>query len=89
MVKCISLEEVRKPMLLQLFEFCKNNQINIELDMMNNEDYLTQLILDPTSLNLKRRVNINHPKLGELFQICRNISFGLHSFRMKKINKSS
>ena len=48
---------------------------------------LTQFILDPTSFNLKNRVNISDPIAQEIFEISRNMCNYIHSERMRQLDR--
>jgi hypothetical protein len=55
----------------------------------DNPETLTQFILDPTSINLKKRVNISDPITHDLFKISSDMWNYVHSERMKQLNELS
>ena len=85
--RCHVLKEPREKMLKTLSEFCHFNEYLFFNEIMNNEEELTQFILDPTSMNLSYRININDKKLPQLMYICRNFCNSLHNTRMKKMKE--
>ena len=60
-------------------------------DILNhpNNAHLTQLILDPTSLNLPIAVRINpaHPALFLVLTECRNVCYAIHKDRTRQLRK--
>ena len=54
------------------------------INLLSNGD-LTNFILDPSSLNLKKRVSINHPVLPSLFKLSRDFCYKIDSNRGKII----
>ena len=71
-------------MLNEMKELCFNFQ---EILDDTNPETLTQLILDPTSFNLKKRVSTSDPILMEIFKLSRDICNHVHLKRMKMLNK--
>ena len=68
----------------------KINYLNFE-DIIGegNPETLTQFILDPTSFNLKIRVNISDPTAQEIFKISRDMCNSIHSERVRQLGKLS
>ena len=62
---------------------------NNEILLSPNHTHLTQLILDPTSLNLPMTIRINpdHLQLHHLLSVCRNLCFALHKDRTRQLNQ--
>ena len=56
-------------------------------DIIGDSDELTQFILNPTSLNLHRRINVNDPMLNLFFQTSRDICFSINERRLKLLKK--
>lgn len=52
-----------------------------------NHTHMTQLILDPTSLNLPMSIRISpdHPALHKVLSVCRNLCFAIHKERTRKL----
>ena len=54
-----------------------------------NQTHLTQLILDPTSLNLPMSIRINpdHPALHPVLAVCRNLCYAIHQDRTRQLSQ--
>ena len=52
-----------------------------------NHTHMTQLILDPTSLNLPQtiRFSSDHPAVQQVRAVCRNICFAIHKDRTRQL----
>ena len=70
-------------LLNKISKFFPNNPI---LDLPN-QTHLTQLILDPTSLNLPPTIRISpgHPALPLILTTCRSLCFAVHKDRTKQL----
>ena len=70
---CGAYSDVRNRILQEFSYLCTKSQSGILFsELLNDSEGLCQFILDPTSLNLKRRVNLNDPMLGSFFQLSRD-----------------
>ena len=85
---CEALSEPRQRILSQILTLCQSNSINIE-HILEDKEQLTQFILDPSSMNLPVRININDPILAPLFMLSRDLCYALHKLRMKKIKETT
>ena len=85
---CEALQLTRQKVFNDIFTFCKQNYIPIEIYLDNSEQF-TQFILDPSSINLPIRVNTNDPILPDLFRLCRNFCNAIHTERIRKLKKLS
>ena len=63
-------------------------QLNINL-IIQNPEYFTQFILDPTSFNLESeyRVHRDDPIVEMLFKLSRDMCYAIHTARMKKLKE--
>ena len=54
-----------------------------------NQTHLTQLILDPTLLNLPMTIRISpdHPALPEILAVCRNLCYAVHKDRTRQLKQ--
>ena len=68
----------------QLLLLCKNTRLNLTTITENSEIY-TQFILDPTSFNLKHRIHVNDPIVEPMFGLCRDLSYGIHTERIRQM----
>ena len=81
---CSGMAQTRNNILNSMKKVCRESGVNIHIDSLSNTE-LTQFILDPSSLNLKKRVNINHPILPTLFQLSRDFCYKIDRDRLKKL----
>ena len=80
---CPSLSITRERVLSQISALCKLTQIPIQFEYyVKNEELLTQFILDPSSMNLKFRVNIRDPLLSQFFCLSRDLCYLLDKERL-------
>ena len=86
LVQCLFYNNVRSKILSEMKEFCHSIHFYEINDIMTNQDTLTQFILDPSSMNLKKRININDENLPKLFTISRNLCNSIHQARLKKLS---
>ena len=56
---------------------------------LQNSEQLTQLVLDPTSLNLPLNVRVSpdHPFLPTILPMCRNYCFTIHKHRSRLLKE--
>ena len=61
----------RETILNDIKQLCLTSISGLDFSsIIGNCEYLTQLILDPTSLNLAQRIHISDPCLPDLFKLC-------------------
>ena len=83
---CEPLSEPRNRILSEIITFCQSINFNIEL-YLTDPVKLTQLILDPVSMNLPVIVNINDPSLDYFFKLSRDFCYSIHKLRMKLLKE--
>ena len=87
LTRCRATTETRTRILPELLNtismHCPNNDILVH----PNNTHLTQLILDPTSLNLPMTIRISpgHPALPQVLTVCRNLCFAIHKDRTRQL----
>ena len=88
LTECNGYRKIRERIFLEYTEACKStrSRVNFE-DYLINDQLLTQFILDPTSLNLEKRVHMNDPTLNELFRISRDYCYAINSLRINEYKK--
>ena len=86
--QCSAYNSIRDRIFLEFSEVCKftKNSINFE-NLKSDESVLTQFILDPTSFNLKNRVNIGDPAVPALFKLSRDLCTAIHAERTRKLRE--
>ena len=58
--------------------------LKIEIETFSPKE-LTQFLLDPSSLNLRKRVSIGHPVLPNLFQLSRDFCYKIDRCRQNTV----
>ena len=82
---CSAYSDTRLRILEELANLCKLSISNVDFsDILKSSDNLCQFILDPTSMNLSRRVNMNDPLLGTFFKISRDICSSISEQRLNR-----
>ena len=85
---CSAYNIQRKKILKEIEEMCDLTLGNINLgEIKGDPNKLTQFILDPTSFNLQKRVNISDPIVPSLFKLSRNFCNYIHTERTRKLNE--
>ena len=59
--------------------------LNIEIRNLSHPE-ITQFLIDPSSLNLKKRVSLQHPCLPKLFQVSRDFCYFIDKSRTKSMS---
>ena len=85
---CDAYAEIRSRILK---EYCDlSQQINYPFEMiLNNPESLCQFILDPSSLNLMKRLQTNNVKIPEFYRLSRDFCYAVHSRRMNLLESIS
>ena len=77
------MKDQRNKLLEDLENLCTLTQNNINLEeFKHNEKVLCQFILDPSSLNLSKRVSAQDPILPDLYKLSRDICYTLDKTRI-------
>ena len=79
---CLAFQDIRVKILQEIRHICENIQYLDTPYIFQDEEVLTQFILDPASMNLKSRVNINDPLLPDLFRKSRNLCYSIAEKRL-------
>ena len=85
---CEALSEPRKRILKGIEHLCQYNGFIIQ-EYYQNPEAMTQFILDPSSMNLPKRIHINDPILPDLFKLSRDFYNAIHKLRMKLIQNKN
>ena len=83
---------VKRTTFLEEIEAICSTSVNFdksEIFSNGSPEIITQFILDPTSFNLTKRVNISDPIAQQLFKISRDMCNYLHTERMRQLNELS
>ena len=90
-VKCSALSEVRNRIMPDLLNKMVEVEPNCQLLNDPNSRYLTQFILDCTSINLPTpyRISGENPRVQEIFKLCRDWCYGISSERTRQLKQNS
>ena len=83
LISCFELNDKRQKILSEILQLCSNIEYLDIHSVTENEDTLTQFILDPSSPNLESRVNINDPILPDIIRKSRNLCYVVSKRRME------
>ena len=89
LTRCRGTADTRTRILPDLLNTLSHDFPGNDLLFHQNHDHLTQLILDPTSMNLPLniRVSPDHPALPRLLHVCRRLCYNLHKDRTRKLKQ--
>ena len=88
LTRCRGTADTRNLAVPELLNTLASHFPNNSILSSPNQTHLTQLILDPTSLNLPVTIRIDpaHPALTLVLTMCRNMCYAIHKDRIRKIN---
>ena len=81
---CESYSDIRNNYMPKFQNILISTTLNFQ-ELCTNAEEFCQFILDPTSMNLKQRININDPILPEIFKISRNLCHNIHLKRLEDL----
>ena len=89
LTRCRGTLETRSRVIPELLNTIQQHFPTNSILVEQNHSHLTQLILDPTSLNLPMNMRIppNHPALPLVLAVCRNFCLLIHKDRTTKLKK--
>ena len=82
LTQCLAYKDIRDRMFPEYSNVCSENNLNFE-EMTSTDEQLCQFILDPSSLNLSKRINICDPELDKILKISRDYCYAINSTRIK------
>ena len=83
---CEAYADIRKKLIPGYQDLCSKTKIPINFEAISsNEDTLCQFILDPSSFNLKFRVNLTDPTLCRFFKLSRDYCNAINKRRIEII----
>ena len=83
---CEKLKVVRTQIQSTILSICNDNGIKIDINKLTNKQF-AQFLLDPSSMNLPKRIPIDHPALPLLFQQSRDFCYAIDCLRRKVIKE--
>ena len=78
--RCVKFSDIRTKISNQMRNIIKESRLDLDPTTFP-DDKFTQFLLDPSSLNLERRVSINHPILPRLYQLSRDFCYFIDKSR--------
>ena len=84
---CKLYSEIRERIWTQMMSVCLESDVHSELQKkgLNDARSKAQFLFDPTSFNLSIRININDKIVPQLFALSRDLCFGIHNERLRKL----
>ena len=80
----------REKLISDLRILCSKSRSTINFDkIVEDEKLLCQFVLDPTSLNLPTRVQMNDPLLGDFFRLSRDFCHLMDKTRTRLLKEKS
>ena len=81
---CCAYSDIRARFTEEYSQLCLLSTSGVNFnDITCDSELLCQFILDPSSINLPTRVNINDPLLGSFFQLSRDLCYAINTRRLK------
>ena len=88
LTECSAYSHIRDRILPEFSLLCQQSDAKINFDSISLEKATPcQLILDPISINLKSRINVNDPLLRQFFKLSRDFCYTIHTERMKVLKQ--
>ena len=85
---CSAYSDVRLRILPEYSYLCQNSKSGVNFDdVVKDNQTLCQFILDPTSMNLKKRIALNDPLLVSFFTISRDLCYSINERRLKLLKE--
>ena len=88
MSECEAYSDTRSRILEQIEHLLNLSNLDFT-EIFEDKEYLTQFILDPTSMNLPYRLNQNNSILTDLVKLTRDLCFAIHSSRAKILKEKT
>ena len=89
LMRCRATADTRTRLIPELMNIVALESPNNDILSKPNHTHLTQLVLDPTSLNLPPsiRLSYDHPGLSKLLPMCRTLCYAIHKDRLRQLNQ--
>ena len=78
---CMAYSDIRERILLEYAQLSVKSEFDFNC-ILSDSNRLTQFILDPSSLNLPRRISYSDKNLSDFFKISRDLCYSVHTRRM-------
>ena len=88
LTQCLAYREIRERMMTEFDEVLIESESNLSIEEISDTyENLCQFILDPSSINLRKRINVSDPALQKLFRLSRNYCYAINSERLRTLQK--
>ena len=85
---CSAYSEVRLRIFQEIAYLCMQSKSGVDFaELVKDNKLLYRFILDPTSMNLQRRIGNNDPMLGLFIQKSRDLCFSINELRLKLLKQ--
>jgi hypothetical protein len=85
---CTAYSDIRLRILPEYSYLCLNSKSGFNFDdVVSSNQTLCQFILDPSSMNLQKRIALNDPQLGSFFKISRDFCHTINERRLKLLKE--
>ena len=85
---CSAYNNIRKRIFEEYAYLCLQSCSGIDFnELLSDNEKLCQFILDPTSLNLEKRVNPSDPMLGNFIEKSRDLCYAISELRIKLLGR--
>ena len=89
LTSCVVYDEIRERIFPQYDMILKESKLKCTLnDFQESNETLCQVILDPTSLNLKYRLQNDDPSLNDFFKLSRDLCYAIHNLRKTLLDQT-
>ena len=85
---CSHFNDIRSRIKSEMISVCNDSDIQVNLNDFSDSQF-TQFVLDPSSMNLAKRVNICDPALPKFFKLSRDFCFAIDRIRTENIKSKS
>ena len=86
LIICSAYTDIRKRLIPEYQDLCLRTKIPLDFKaIFSDDEEFCQFILDPSSFNLKVRVSLSDPILGQFFKISRDYCNAINTRRLKII----
>ena len=88
LTQCVTYREIRERMIPEFDEVLIESESNLTIEEISDTyENLCQFILDPSSINLRKQINVSDPALQKLFRISKNYCYAINSERLRTLQK--
>ena len=86
--ECETYNDIRERIYIEFSSLCRRAKYPLNFqEILSDNNTICQFVLDPSSMNLKTRINLNDPILDEIFKLSRDLCYSIHSRRIKILNE--